>query len=552
MPVQLLPSEITSEILPIPSKIMPTIAEILTQTLSSSGIDTVFGLPGGENSELMDALRRAGIRFVLVRNESSALFMADVRARLTGKPSVALTTLGPGAANAYAGIAHAWLDRAPVLVITAQTPRRLLDHHTHQVLDTQAIMRPVTKHTEELTTANVADQVRHALHLTLSGRPGVVHLGLSSETASANYELQITNYETQAPSPPQSPNLSISTLQSLLSSSKHPIIVAGLGLEPERPYSALRHLAEVLDAPVIVTPKAKGAIPDDHPLAAGVIGLARTDPAYEILDEADLILAVGFDVVELVKPWQQVAPLFWIAPWENTDPKIAAAAECVGEMEPVLRQLSEAASPSGWGQERVAQWRQKLAARSLPMPQPGRMLPQSVLKILRTETPREIFVSTDVGSHKIFFGLEWPAYTPNRYMLSNGLSSMGFGLPAAAAAALTLGEPTLCITGDAGLAMNMGELGLIAELDLPVLTIVMNDNALDLIRSHQKRNGKAPYGVEFANPDWMQIANAYRLAGYRVSNENELTAAIHNALANRKPVLIEALIDPISYPTTPK
>ena len=141
---------------------MPTVAQTLTQTLSTFGIDTVFGLPGGENSELMDALRTAGIRFVLVRNESSALFMADVQSRLTGKPGVALTTLGPGVANAYAGIAHAWLDRSSVLLITAQTPRRLLDHHTHQVIDTQAIMRPVTKHSEELTTENVADRVESA------------------------------------------------------------------------------------------------------------------------------------------------------------------------------------------------------------------------------------------------------------------------------------------------------------------------------------------------------------------------------------------------------
>ena len=188
---------------------MPTVAETIAQTIASSGIDTVFGLPGGENSELMDALRCVGIHFVLVRNESSALFMADVQSRLTGKPGVALTTLGPGAANAYAGIAHTWLDRAPVLIITAQTPRRLLDHHTHQVIDTQAIMRPVTKHSEELTTENVAERVQHALQLTMSGRPGVVHLGLSSETAATHYELRITNCET--PSTPQSLNLPISS-----------------------------------------------------------------------------------------------------------------------------------------------------------------------------------------------------------------------------------------------------------------------------------------------------------------------------------------------------
>lgn len=539
---------------------MPTVAQTIAQTLSTSGITTVFGLPGGENSELMDALRGAGIRFVLVRNESSALFMADVQARLTGKPGVALTTLGPGAANAYAGIAHAWLDRSPVLVITAQTPRRLLDHHTHQVLDTQAIMRPVTKHTEELTTENVTETVQRALQLAMNGRPGVVHLGLSSETASAEMqdketrrqEEGVTGWQGDKVISPQSPNLPISNLQSLLMSSRRPLILAGLGLEPQRPYDALRQLAEEWNAPVIVLPKAKGTLADDHPLAAGVIGLTRADPAYEILDEADLIIAVGFDVVELVKPWKQDAPLIWVAPWENADPKIDAAAEFVGEMEPILYQLTEMGSETDatWGSVRVAALRDKLAARPLPDPQPGRMLPQTVLQTLRAETPRNIFVSTDVGSHKIFFGLEWSAFAPNRYMLSNGLSSMGFGLPAAAAAALTLDEPTLCITGDAGLSMVMGELGMVAELGLPVITVVMSDNALDLIRSHQKRSGKQPYGVEFTNPDWMQIASAFDIDGYRVSTTAELQNAILAALSNRKPALIEALIDPISYPTT--
>jgi acetolactate synthase I/II/III large subunit len=526
---------------------MPTVSQVLVQTLVHNGIDVVFGLPGGENSEFMGELSAADIRFVLVRNESSSIFMADVRARLTGKVGVALTTLGPGIANACAGIAHAWLDRAPVLLITAQTQRRLLGCHTHQVIDTQAIMRPVTKHSEELTTENVVERVEHAFQLAMDGRPGIVHLGLSGETAGS----ECGGWH------PKSTYTALETTQNPISEfqipkSSRPIIIAGLGLEPERPYAALHRLAEAWNAPVIVTPKAKGAIADDHPLAAGVIGLTRVDPAYEILDEADLIFVVGFDVVELVKPWKQAAPLIWIAPWENADPKIDSIAELVGPMEPILNRMTEMAEPSAanWGSKRISDFRLKRSACSLPMAQSGRMLPQDVLKVLRRETPRDILVSSDVGSHKIFFGLEWKCFTPNRYMLSNGLSSMSFGLPAAAAAALTLGEPTLCVTGDAGLAMVMGELGMIAENGLPVITVVMNDSALDLIRSHQRRAGKKPYGVEFHNPDWRKIAGAFGIDGYRACNESEMQCAIRNALVTRKPALIEAFIDPISYPTT--
>jgi acetolactate synthase-1/2/3 large subunit len=341
--------------------------------------------------------------------------------------------------------------------------------------------------------------------------------------------------------------------RALLAQAQRPVILVGLGLEPERPYESLQGLAEAANAPVIVTPKAKGSLPDDHPLAAGTLGLTRTDPPYEILDEADCIVAVGFDVVELVKPWQMQTPLLWLAPWPNEGPAIAAAFEFTGPMQPVLQQLSDASfsTAAGWGRARVALYRQKLAGQPLPEPSPGRLLPQAVLAALRQALPRDTLVTTDVGSHKILTGLAWPAYTPNRYQVSNGLSAMGFGLPAAIAGSLVLNRPTVCITGDGGLAMTMGELGILTELRLPVITVVMNDSALDLIRSGQRRAGKPPFGTEFVNPDFSQIAAAYQLGFYRVTSQAECAEAVRSALAAGQPALIEAMIDPVSYPTTP-
>jgi acetolactate synthase-1/2/3 large subunit len=179
------------------------------------------------------------------------------------------------------------------------------------------------------------------------------------------------------------------------------------------------------------------------------------------------------------------------------------------------------------------------------------MLPQAVLAAIRQQVPPDTLVTTDVGSHKILTGLTWPAYAPNRYQVSNGLSAMGFGLPAAIAGSLILNRPTVCITGDGGLAMAMGELGLLTELRLPVITVVMNDSALDLIRSGQLRAGKPAFGTEFVNPDFAQIAGAYDLTFHRVTTEAECAEAIRSALATGQPALIEAMIDPASYPTTP-
>ncbi|CAN5468535.1 acetolactate synthase large subunit [soil metagenome] len=532
------------------------VADILAETLQAAGIDTIFGLPGGENVAVMDALRRHGLRFILVRNESSAVFMADATARLTGRPSACLTTLGPGAANALAGVAHAYLDRAPVLVITAQTPEQLLPDHTHQVLDLAALFTPVTKGTFHVQANNARAVLQTALQLMRSGRPGPVHLRVSNETAAQSLN-EATSSQSSSPVPTLSSTNKdhFAAARQLLAQAGKLVIVAGVGLEPEQPYSALRLLAETLDAPVIVTPKAKGALPDDHPLAAGVIGLTRTDPAYEILDEADCIIAVGFDVVELVKPWQQTVPLIWVAPWANVDPKLPATAEFMGAMGPILQQLADLPNQPApdWGAHRVAALRQQLAQEPLPLPAPNRLLPQTVLQIVRQQCARDVLVTTDVGSHKILAGLTWPTYIPNRYLVSNGLSCMGFALPAAIAASLALpNQPVICLTGDAGLAMILGELGLLAELQLPVIVVLFNDNALDLIRSAQQRAGKPTYGTEFVNPNFMRIAAAYELDAYQVQDQVSCTNALKAALGSGRPTLIEAMIDPLSYPTTPK
>lgn len=532
---------------------MTIVAEILAQTIRAAGIDTVFGLPGGENAEVLDAMRREGLAFILVRNEDSAVFMADATARLTGKPGVALTTLGPGVVNAYCGVAHAFLDRAPILLLTAQSDGRILGKHTHQVIDLQASLKPVTKMTRELTNVGTRQAVEEALQLTMDGRPGPVHLGISSfmagqEVVEESVEKAL-KIQTKKWSPPD-----ISAAGAFLANAKRPVIVAGLGLEPEKPYEAIRQLAEAAHAPVIVTPKAKGAIADDHPLSAGTFGLTHTDPPYEILEESDCIVAIGFDVVELVRVWDHEQPLIWVAPWSNDDPKLPAVKhEFVGLMRPILEQFAEAdydPYPS-WGKSRVAAFRSKQGQSKLPVPAVERLLPQTVLSSLRRYVPRQTVVTTDVGAHKIFAALTWPTYTPNSYLLSNGLSAMGVGLPAAIAAARVTRETVVCITGDGGMAMVIGELGLLRELDLPVIVVVMSDNALDLIRSAQIKRGKPPFGTEFNNPDYAKIAQAFGIRFFRVGSEEECVAAIKSALAISRPTLIEALIDPAGYPTSP-
>ncbi len=531
---------------------MKTVAEVLSSCLLEAGIDTVYGLPGGETVELLDTFRRDGIRFVLVHRECAAAFMASASARLTGRPSACLTTLGPGATNVVTGVAHAFLDRAPILLITAQTPEKLLSRHTHQVVDLAALFKPVTKTSFALTAQDTAEMVRHAIALTTTGRPGPVHLRLSNEEAA----WQVESEDETAPSVSFAPALeNIEIARDLITKSRRPVLLVGLGLEPERPYRELVQLAESLRAPVIVTPKAKGAITDEHPLSVGTIGLTKTDPVYEVLEETDCVLTVGFDVVELVRPWEHPAPLIWLGNWTNRDPMLPVAVELLGAAKPVLERLGTCTPrhSDDWGEVRVAKHLSKYPRLAHPTSASDSMTPQEVLRVLRERLPREGLLTTDVGSHKIFFCLEWPAYTPNRFLVSNGLSSMGYGLPAAIAASLALPDtPVVSLTGDAGLLMTLGELNTLAALGTSVTVLVMKDHALDLIRSHQKRSGKQPFGTEFSAPDFVKIAEAHGIPARRVSHRDAFDEVLKWSLDTSGPTLIEAEIDPSTYPTTPQ
>ncbi len=541
-----------------------TVADVVADSLYRAGVRHVFGLPGGETVELLDAFRRRGFEFILVHNESSALFMADGYARTTGKLAVCLTTLGPGAANAVVGMAHAHLDRVPVILITAQKPDVLLPDYTHQIIDLHALFAPISKASIQITQANPSQAVSEAMRLATEGRPGPVHLQLSNEDAvlPAAPESAVPVHPAQGPAS-SAPQTSLALALDLLQHARRPLIVAGLGLEPQRPYELLREFAEQIDAPVLVTPKAKGALPDSHPLAAGVIGLTRTDPAYVFLEEADCVLAVGFDVVELVKPWALNAPLIWLAPWQNRDPVLPHVASLVGDIGDYLAKLLDAAagptepaeaSPdrTTWGRTRIAAYRARPRA-ALPSAQPSRLLPQTVLAHMRAVLPPETRLVVDVGSHKIFSSLEWPTLAPNTFYLSNGLSSMAFSLPAAIGAQLgDPATPTVCLIGDAGMAMVMGELGLLAQRQLPILVIVLNDGAIDLIRAQQVRAGKPAYGTVFAAPNFARIGAAYGLSAHRVTTADEFDAALAEFIRQPRPMLVEVMLDPTSYPTTPR
>ncbi|UCG22826.1 MAG: thiamine pyrophosphate-binding protein [Chloroflexota bacterium] len=528
------------------------VADRLVRLLAEAGIREIFGLPGGENLAILEAIRSHGLRFVLAHHESSAVFMADATSRLLRRPSACLATLGPGAANALPGIAHAFLDRSPVLLITAQHSATWTGSHSHQRLELRSLFRPVTKASLQATSGNVDALLRAALQTAQSGRPGPVHVCLSAEDAESNVRTNRVSYPEQSGFQPD--EATRRRIVEIFREANRPAIVVGLGLEPETPYDILRQLAERANAPVITTPKAKGALNDDHPLSAGTIGLTHEDPAYRLLDESDCILAVGLDVVELVRPWRQSAPLIWLARWPNEDPKLRAVAEWVGPLSPILKALGETQYATGdtWGVFAVMDYvRQKTSSwpdRSSPFE--GRVAPTLALEAIRENTPDDAFLVTDVGSHKILAALEWPCFRPNSYLVSNGLSIMGYGLPAAVAVAISRpGSVVVALLGDGGLAMSLGELRTLAEVDSPVIVVVLRDDALELIRSKQYQRGFRPFGTTFAGPDLRPIAAAYGLSYHYAASARQCASHTRVAVRSGRSALIEVPVDVAGYPT---
>ena len=531
-----------------------TVATAVADGLQAAGIDTVFGLPGGENVHLMEAMREAGLRFVLSEHENAAAFMAAAASQLTRRPTACLTTLGPGAVNCTAGVAHAFLDRCPVLVLTAQMAPSLQDRHTHQLVDLHRLFAPISKASLDVTPAGAATAVRDALRVATSGMPGPVHLQIPNDVAAVGTE----PIDTGEPSPAGDGGPSaalpadLSRAAAGLAAAERPVVVVGLGLEPEGPYAELHALAERLGAPVLATPKAKGAFPASHPLGSETIGLTRTDPGYDLIAEADRVVAIGMDVVEVVLPWSIEAPVLWIAPWHDSIGAETAEQALIGPLGPTLSGLTQRlpAPRSGWGADRAAHYRQLRRHRSHDAAagaSAGMIAPQTVLSEARSVLPDDAVITTDVGSHKILAALEWDAELPNRYLVSNGLSAMGFG-PASAAGAALIGQgPVLCLTGDAGLLMCAGGLATLAQLETPVLMVVLVDGALDLIRAHQRRSGAEPFGTEFPAPDVERIGAAFGLPAVTVDTATGLRAELAHGLQRRGASVIGVRIDPECY-----
>jgi len=532
-----------------------TVADHIAQRIRETGARHAFGIPGGEVLTVMDALARAGIAFHLVKHETAGGFMADAVAQLTRTPAVLVGTIGPGVTNLVTAVAHAYLDRTPMIVLTAAFDAGTTATYTHQVFDQEALLAPITKCSLTLGERGAGALVDRAIALATSGVPGPVHLNVPVRVAGAVMEAPSGGLPRRAPAA-LTAGPELDQLVGWLASAERPLILAGLGVLHHGAHAELAALARRAGAAVVTTYKAKGLIPEDDPLVIGGAGLSPVaDRAlFKALHAADLILCLGYDPVEMRDSWTQPwdartdsAEIGW-APNEHGVHR--AKLEFVADLRLALGALASAIpdrAGSTWLDGLPGSVRGDIDAALRP-PDPASWGPHAVVATCRSVFPREALATVDTGSHRILLSQVWQCYEPYGLLQSTGLATMGYGLPAAIGAKLARPDrPVVCFTGDGGLEMTIGELATLRDLGLPLTIVCFADRSLALIELKQRRMGLANLGVDFPATDLVAVARAYGGHGVRVTDRTTLAAACRTALASDRFTLIEAVVDKAEY-----
>lgn len=528
---------------------MTTCVDVVARVLKDAGVTRMFGLPGGEILDFMDAARRAGIEFLLTRQESTASFMADVTGQISGTPGVCVSTLGPGAVNMTLGVANAFLDRSPLIAITAGHALGAAPYATHQNLDLNAVYRPFTKLAITLDGRDTAAAVARAIEVSLAPRRGPVHIAIPSDIARRDAD---DAPQPRVVRPARAPGLagSIDDVASALSSARRPIAILGLDLGPRVDAQPVRAFVEALGLPVFVTPKAKGMFPEDHPLFYGVCaGVSGDGLVVDFMATADLLLGIGFDPVESDKLWHHTMGLVSIGPESIAAGLFRPRAEATGDLSVMLDALVERVRPVfEWRATDRERFRAQLEGVLRPASRPRGLSGYELTRRLRERFARDTIFTTDVGSVKMVTTQAWTAYEPLTFFESNGLSAMSYALPAAMAARLQYpGRPVLCTIGDGGLGMTLAEIETCVRERIHFVTVVFNDSSLSLIDAAQQRRGLPVLGVRYGTIDFAAVATAMGAWARRVQTMRELDEALDEAFRMDAPVVIDALVDPAEY-----
>jgi acetolactate synthase-1/2/3 large subunit len=527
-------------------------AELLVRCLENEGVQFIFGLPGEENLAVMDALLDSSIRFIETRHEQGAAFMADVYGRLSGKAGVCLSTLGPGATNLLTGVVDAYLDRVPLVAITGQASLNRRHKESHQYIDVISMFKPVTKWNVSLPRAEVLPEaVRKAFKVAQTEKPGSTHLELPEDVAEeeiAGAHLPAPLF-VQAPVMPEPAPAQVARAVRAIAGARRPLILAGNGVIRGRAHEAVRQFSRQLRIPVVHTFMAKGVLPDSDPLSLYAVGLQARDYVSIVMEQADVIIALGYDFVEY-------APCFWnpsrnkrivhvdISPAE-VDEHYIVEVGVLGDLRLSLERIGVRLQSfdDSWSvnaRKRVIDgFEGELAG---PMAWPIR--PQHLMRELQAALEPDDLVICDVGAHKLWMARMFPCEVANSCLISNGFAAMGIAVPGAIAAKLLFPDRrVIAVTGDGGFLMNSQELETAVRLQLPLVILVWRDDSYGVIRWKQMVRFGRTSSVDFGNPDLVSYANSFGARGVRVTEPSELRPILTQAFRNPLPVVVDCTVD---------
>ena len=490
-------------------------ADLFIKALEAEGVEYIFGIPGEENLDFLNALKDSSIRLILTRHEQAAGFMAATYGRLTGKAGVCLSTLGPGATNLVTAAAYANLGAMPMLMITGQKPIKSSKQGQFQIVDIVDMMRPLTKYTCQIASAsNIPSRVREAFRLAEEERPGAVHLELPEDIAS-----ELTEAEVIAPSVyrrPLAEGKSVKMAAAMIHKAKRPLLLIGAGANRKQSSKMLRGLVDKTGIPFFSTQMGKGVIDERHPLFLGNAALSANDFVHRAISHADLIINVGHDVVEkppffMEQGGFQVIHINYLT--AAVDPVYYPQVGVIGDIANTIYQLTELISPKEhWNFSYFKDIKDATETHLLEGIDDNRfpLYPQRLVHDLRSVMPDDGVIALDNGVYKIWFARNYKAHVPNTVLLDNALATMGAGLPSAIAAKIVHPEKNIvAICGDGGFMMNSQELETAVRLGLNLVVLILSDNAYGMIKWKQAHMGFSDFGLDVGNPDFVKYAESY-------------------------------------------
>lgn len=527
-------------------------ADLIVRMLKDAGITHGFGIPSGQVLPLIEAMRKGGIEFVLTAHEGSAGFAADAMARMTGTPGFCLSTLGPGATNLATGVGDAYLDRSPLIALTCNIPTHQFGRRVQMHIDHHTFFRPITKASYPLRSGQIASTVEEALRISLSEPFGPVHLDLPVDVSLE----QTTEAPLPPPAgvpPPKAPEADLRKAAEILRGAKRPVAIIGMSaMRMKNPENLVRFL-EKHQLPFATTTMAKGMVDEDHPLSLGCIERAMRQRQRKFLKEADLIVGLGYDTVEAeYEIWIGGTNLLSIdVDPVDADDTVQVTHQAVGDLDHAIVQLlSLDGGPNEWPAGAALQHKEAFQ-QALRPPSEG-FAAHLAIDAVRAALPSDGVLSFDVGAHTHQITSQWTAHAPRTFLITNGWSSMGFGIPAAIGAKVARPDlPVVCILGDGCFQMTCGEVATAKRLGLPLPIVVLDDRWLSLIQIKQDHQDLQIYGTELQEEEYRDPpAHYFGVPVVCVRGPGELEQAVKKALGASGPTVIEAIINPAHYMET--